>query len=326
MRTPLPLASGAAVIGGYAGPLYDAGATVGDAARIASVAVDMRSNGVVSAAMFFTVDASGKGAAPRGADYAFRMLRHSPASVVPFFRLKAPKQGTAPEARLLSDYRATFARAETYFGKGVLQGIGDLSLADWGRSGVSASDPLVAAIASVAAEHNLLVKLHPRTGDVAQIEALMRRFPALVFLIHQSPREFDQDREAWGRLMDQTKNFLFAIDANDMMDDGTTGLLSKYRGTSPAEAAAAALIDYRGRSDRLLTSALARFKDAIESHPDRFAWGSGAEAGYPFSPAVYDAVAEFSRRFIARLRPDARQRFAYDNAAHYLGHGLFCGA
>jgi len=161
----------------------------------------------------------------------------------------------------------------------------------------------------LAREKNLIVQIHPDKGQLEAIKRLLEKYPDVKFLTHVMP----DYKEEIGKLMDAHKNLYYSLDAEIHYLFGYH-TVQNNRGPTKEEY----LKFIRENFDSLLKEGLRDWKQIIETHPDKFTWGSDRWYSWHFDPEVSGLVVEFGRAFIGRLDPAIQERFAYKNAERML--------
>lgn len=192
--------------------------------------------------------------------------------------------------------------------KGLFRGFGEIALYMDSYGGIKPNDPMLEEIYKLAREHNLIVMVHPEDNLRDGIEEILRNYPNVNFFFHGG-----EGQEWIIDLMGTYKNFYYSVDAN---------ILSLYGFKKEHEFQKLTKEEYlsyiRANFDSELEEASGKWKKRIESHPDRFTWGTDRWYAWHFDPEVGGILEEFSRSFIGRLELGAQADFAYKNAEKML--------
>jgi predicted TIM-barrel fold metal-dependent hydrolase len=156
----------------------------------------------------------------------------------------------------------------------------------------------------VIREHGLIVYFHPGNGHGDGLAAALAANPDITFIVHG-----DQIENDIGGLMDRFPNIYYTVDA-------IYGDQYLLRPEETIESFLAATSDY----GPLLEADLAKWKDIITRHPDRFMWGTdrGGSAVWTYDHRVASRLVDYARAFIGGLDPDVQERFAYQNASQLI--------
>ena len=187
---------------------------------------------------------------------------------------------------------------------GLFQGYGEIGLytiPGTREVGFPPDAEIFQQIYPVIREHELIVYFHPGNGHGDGLAEALAANPDITFIVHGDQIEDDIDG-----LMNRFPNIYYTVDA-------IYGDQYLLRPEETIESFLAATSDY----GPLLEADLAKWKEVIEAHPDRFMWGTdrGGEAVWTFDLEVALRLVDYARAFIGRLDPDVQERFAYQNAA-----------
>ena len=153
----------------------------------------------------------------------------------------------------------------------------------------------------VAGKHNLLVYLHPGEGHQNSLERVLEQHPGTTFIVHGEETEGNI-----GNLMAKYPNIYYTV--NELQ--GREYLLRPQESKSRF---LATLRDY----EFLIEKDLATWQELIETHPERFMWGTdrGNTAGlWTYDSDVGRILVDYARAFIGRLDTAVQEKFAYKNA------------
>jgi len=161
-------------------------------------------------------------------------------------------------------------------------------------------------------EHNLIVQMHPKKGQIDALQRILEKYPNVTFLVHVMP---DHTREI-SELMSTHKNLYYSLDAEIHYIFGYQ-TIQNNKGPTREE-----YIKFMNENfDMLLQEALQIWKPIIEAHPDQFTWGSDRWYRWHFDPEVSGYVVEFGRTFIGHLDLAVQEKIAYQNAEKMLNGG-----
>jgi hypothetical protein len=231
---------------------------------------------------------------------AERTMNEYPDRFVPFIMSPGPHDVTpSVKADVLREMLET-AQPDLF------RGYGEIGL--YAIQGVRPAYPpdhqMLMEIYAVAAEYDLVVYLHPGRNHHKGMAKVLEAYPDINFVVHG-----DQIQDEIEELIIRFPNIYYGID----------GLYGDQYLLRPGESTASLIEAIRDR-ERLLQIDLARWKQLIESYPDRFIWGvdRGPSAKWTYSQATSEAVIPYMRAFIGRLDPTVQERFAYKNAERLL--------
>lgn len=192
---------------------------------------------------------------------------------------------------------------------GLFRGYGEIALDRDTSGNVAPEDPKLMEIYKLAEKYNLIVMMHPRPRDKEAVERILEKFPTVTFLLHSGG-------DNWiAEIMPKHKNLYYSADNVFSL----FGWERTHQFDPPDKEEW--MSHFRTNFDPLMEQALAKWKSAIEANPDRFMWGTDRGAprsGWTFEWEVGGLLEEFGRTFIARLRPDAQEKFAYQNVKRIL--------
>ena len=186
--------------------------------------------------------------------------------------------------------------------KGLFQGYGELAFYIQPFKGTSPDDSLFLQIYDVADSHDIVMMIHPDEDEEDNIERALAHNRDVSFLLHGGDLIDD-----WiTGVLDRHPNVYYSLDAN------LFPIL--YNVDSKEEF----VTEFKENFNSTLQEAVNRWKDKIETRPDRFVWGT--DRGYPwhFDPEVGALLVEFSRAFIGSLDPEVQEKIAYKNAERLL--------
>lgn len=306
----------------YNGQLYDTSFQAGDSAPIDQVFKNFDRNGVSSAIMFFSLEnppsEDSALVSNTGLGYMLNAIQKNPGRIIPFFN----KGTSSKETRdllgptLTNYYKETAAKLDSISPK-TIEGIGELKHYDWQ---INMHSKKMTGIFDIAKENKLFIMIHPKIGEVNHLKTILKIYPDVIFLVHYFPADFSKNKNGILRLLEDFDNIYFSVDVDHMTYDGKTGLLHKYE--DDPDAVNKFISDFDANYNERLSTALLRYRDAIEKHPDKFMWGTEVSLSYTHDPEVYDRIIKFSRLFIAELPEDVQEDFAYKNAQMAFGPGV----
>ena len=164
-------------------------------------------------------------------------------------------------------------------------------------------------IYALAEKNNFVVMIHPDKGQESAVENILKKYPTVKFYFHG-----DEIGGVIMGLMDKYPNVYYSIDA----------VLSRLP-FPPADALhiASSENDYVSKLTQnfsaILEGAVNEWKVKIETHPDRFTWGTDrGGATWHYGEEVSRLFEELSRAFIGRLDPSVQEKYAYKNAERLL--------
>ena len=180
---------------------------------------------------------------------------------------------------------------------GVFKGYGEVRLS-------TPDAELLMTVYPVAEEHGLMVYMHPEDGQTDNLARALAAHPNVTFVVHG-----DQTQDAIGSLMDEFPNIYYTVDA----------LVGDQYLLHPGEDAASFLSKTNDYAP-LLEIDLGDWKEVIESHPDRFMWGTdrGGIVVWAWDLDVGLRLTDYARAFIGRLDPTVQELFAYRNAQRLI--------
>ncbi len=164
-------------------------------------------------------------------------------------------------------------------------------------------------IYALAEKNNFVAMIHPDKGQEQAIENVLKKYPTVTFYLHG-----DEIEGAIMGLMDTYPNVYYSIDA----------VLSRLP-FPPADALhlSSSENDYVSKVTQnfsvILEGAVGEWKAKIETHPDRFTWGTDrGGATWHYGEEVSRLFEELSRSFIGRLDTSVQEKYAYKNVERLL--------
>jgi len=152
----------------------------------------------------------------------------------------------------------------------------------------------------VARNHSLAVYFHVGEGHHENLGRALQRFPDITFIVHG-----DGIRPFIDGMMDQYPNLYFTF--NNIFEEHTP----LFRFGEKAVFISALKDDW----DRLLEAAVEDFGPLIESHPDRYMWGTDrGDIVWNYDEDIGQLIAEYGRAFIGKFDPEVQEKIAYKNA------------
>ena len=230
-----------------------------------------------------------------------RTIQQYPTQFIPFIMPPGPDDvPPTVEADVLRQMLSVYL--------GLFDGYGEIGLYE--RENREANDfppdaPIFQRIYPVVREHKLLVYLHPGEGQEKNLERALQQNPEITFIVH------GEEIEPYiGNIMNKYQNIYFTAD-----DIFVAELYEEYVGESKV----AFLHKLNTNWESLLTKAHRRYAVLIESHPDRFMWGTDrGDAAWNYDLDVGQALVKYARAFIGRLDPAVQEKFAYKNAERLI--------
>lgn len=195
--------------------------------------------------------------------------------------------------------------------KGLFKGYGEIAFYRGSFKGVSPDDPSMLEIYKIADKHNLIVMIHPDNGQRQAIERILQDYSNIIFLFHGA----DNMRSYATDIVKKYPNAYFTIDG-DLWD-----IPNEHEGVNLYDAKGGKeefVFEFKRDYNKVLSGAIAAWKDPIEKYPDKFLWGTDRGYEMHFDPEVGALLEEIARSFIGQLSPEAQEKFAYKNAERLL--------
>lgn len=253
-----------------------------------------KSEGITRVIGFFHATKFNMGAEVRAAE---NFQKNYPGLVGPFFM-----PGTNDTLRVAT----STVKAMLDKNKGLFKGIGEIKMFDRG----SVLRPVFISHYDLARLYGIPVMLHPYPEHKTEVVELLKRYPSVKFLFHGG-----HDAEWVVEHMSRYPNAYYSIDA-DMVGLYGSGGPREGKKKDPTKEEFVAYL--RGHFDEILQQALFEWKPRIEAYPNRFMWGTDRWYDWHFDEEVGALLEEFGRAFIARIAPEAQERFAHKNAEAFL--------
>lgn len=228
-------------------------------------------------------------------------LERHPGKFIAFFMPPFPVEGQAPEVSAVENTLKN--------NPGLYQGYGEARFDFKVIKNAHPEDEYFLEMYSLSDKYNLIVQIHPDQGQVPALERLLKKYPDVIFLAHLMV----DDRKEIGRLIETYDNLYYSLDTEIHYIFGYH-TIQNNKGPTKEEY----LASIRKNFDPWLKEALRDWKPLIESHPDKFTWGTDRWFTWHFDPEVGGLVEEFGRTFIGHLDPAAQEKFAYQNAETML--------
>ena len=193
--------------------------------------------------------------------------------------------------------------------KGLFKGYGEIGFYKGSYKGISPDDSSLLEFYKIADKHNLIVMMHPDNGQQQAIERILTEYPNVKFLFHG-----EQMRPYAADIVGKYANAYYTIDTDlsDIPDDYQS--VNLYGSGSKENF----VFELKRDHTRVLDSAIATWKLAVEKHPDKFLWGTDRGYAWHFNSEVGALIEESSRSFIGQLDPAVQEKFAYKNAERLL--------
>lgn len=191
---------------------------------------------------------------------------------------------------------------------GLFKGIGELkSFGDLG----DIDSPNFLEMYKIASDYNLIIMLHPYNHHKQAVEKILKDHPKVKFLLHGG----EKDIEKWiVGIMKNYSNVYYSLDGDIVNLYGSKD--REYAHEDPTKEEFLAYV--RENFDSLLDEKIRDWKTRIETHPDRFMWGTDRWYEWHFDYEVGGLIEEYGRTFIGKLDPSVREKFAYKNAQKLL--------
>lgn len=154
-----------------------------------------------------------------------------------------------------------------------------------------------------AAENNLVVMIHPRESDLADLDDALEQNSNTIIILHGD----EGIENIIPPLLDKHRNLYYSLDA---------GLMYPYSMQIADMTKEEFLGNLDVMYDEILTLSLQNWKPLIEKYPDRIMWGTDALSTWHFE--VYPEVVRFGRDFIGQLDPAVQEKYAYKNAEELI--------
>lgn len=257
-----------------------------------------------------------------GYDFLVEAIDDHPYRVVPFFNPGFGGYEVKPYIgdALTENYSDTLDRLIDVLGAGFIRGFGEVEQYAWNTP---PTDSDVLQLVDLASENDLFFMFHPDPGQSDEVEDLIEMYPDTTFYIHMFPEDFDDDESEYIEIINSHDNLYYSVDVDHMLfdEDSSWGLLYKYEDDPVDEAIESFIDDYDSMEDDLMNDALRRYRNLIESCPDKVMWGTEMYNEYGYDEEVFDRMIKFTRNFIAELDESAQEKFAYLNAYELFGEG-----
>lgn len=186
---------------------------------------------------------------------------------------------------------------------GLFKGYGELSFYDDLRKPLTPGSQKLLDLYDVAEKYGLVVMMHPDMGQKSDVEKALQENPQVKFLLHGFESE-----DYIADLMAKYPNVYFSIDSAVLYPMSGLFMMSEELFISK----------FKQDFSSILNSKLNKWKGRIESHPDRFMWGTDRGVEWHYTEEISILFEEFARAFIARLDPSVQENYAYKNAEKLL--------
>ncbi len=192
---------------------------------------------------------------------------------------------------------------------GLFHGYGEIGLYKDAYRGIKPDDASLRPFYDIAAKYGLIVMMHPDEGQREGVEAILRDYPTVKFLFH-GPEAGIYATE----IVAAYPHAYYTIDTQLSDIPGDTNSVSLYSD----ETTETFVRNFKRDHDRVLTSAIKAWKNAIEKNPDKYLWGTDRSAVWHFDPEVGALLDEIGREFIGQLDPAVQEKFAWKNAERLM--------
>jgi len=195
-------------------------------------------------------------------------------------------------------------------------GIGELKFFD----GTSPDNPRVLPYYQLAEKNGLIVMMHPFDHHKDAVVAVVKQYPKVRFLLHSIDGEGrhpgdsgEHNNIGWVmELLRTYPNVYYSVD-----DAPIWGWKREHSGVEkPSKEEVMA--HFRETFDSELDRLTGRWKDPIETYPDRILSGTDRWYGWHYERDASALIIEFKRAFIGRLAPSVQEKYAYRNAEGLL--------
>lgn len=196
----------------------------------------------------------------------------------------------------------------------LFRGIGELKFFD----GRSPDDPLLQKYYALAEKYGLIVMMHPFDRHKEAVRKIVTEYSKATFLLHgidsDGRGEDGGDNLAWVvELLRRNPNVYYSVDETLQI----YGWKREHAGGAKLTKADSLPV-MRERFDIELRRQLDRWKEPIESMPDRFLSGTDRWYGWHYDREASSLIIEFKRAFIGKLSPSVQEKYAYKNAEKLL--------
>jgi hypothetical protein len=204
--------------------------------------------------------------------------------------------------------------------EGLFGGLGEIQFANpplgdgAGTLIVTPDDERFLEIYRAVGDRGLFVMAHP--GSREGLDDAISHDRRVTWIIH-GPHVHGHWKEIaeLGELLDRHPNLYYTLDFGESMPE-IFELTKRLDPEGGEEFLTVMTRDF----DALLAKTVRTWKSVIDAHPDRFLWGTDmALPTWQWEPSVIDMMVTFSRAFIGRLAPGAKEQYAYKNAERLLG-------
>lgn len=190
----------------------------------------------------------------------------------------------------------------------LFRGLGEMRFNGSGKNSVDdlSHSELLSTFPAVQSR-SMHVYLHPDNDQAIPLARVLADNPDINFIAHG-----DEFEGLVTGLMDSFPNLYYTIDA----------LMGDQYLLHPDETAAG----YLSQTDSypwMLEYDLDFWKEAIESHPDQFMWGTdrGGIVLWGWDIEISRRLVDYARAFISQLDPAVQEKFAYQNAERLIQTG-----
>ncbi len=194
--------------------------------------------------------------------------------------------------------------------QGLFKGLGEIAFYRASYKGMSPEDPKFLKMYDLAKNYHLIVMIHPDEGQRQAVEGILQKYPEVTFLFHGSYAM----RSYVAEIVAQYPNAYFTVDTDlfETIDDPGGVSFGRLVGKEKY------IADLKREYEKIQQAAIARWKEAIEAHPDKFLWGTDRAELWHLDPEVSGLIVESSRAFIGQLDPSVQEKFAYQNAERLI--------
>ncbi len=219
---------------------------------------------------------------------------------------------------LPSDYESIYNEVKANLGE--IKGLGRLDISSLG---INPTNSKIIGFYDFAQTEQKTIIMEIGTGSAQQegMQEILTAYPQTNFFLHIHPEELESDETEYMSLLENNDNLFYIIDTNDILYDGDKGLAEKFSSQDTEDAISAFIEEYDRSGPVYINNAVLRYKNLLESYPERVVLGSYLPSEYDFNEEVYNRIIKAARTFIIKLDTDNREKFAYENALDILGEG-----
>lgn len=206
--------------------------------------------------------------------------------------------------------------------QGHFQGVGEIPLYRPLLQEVTFESPVMETAFRAASQAKGIVMIHPNEAsarmerDSAQLEAVVAKYPNVIFLFHGSIYA----RDLILPLMAKYPNVYYTVDAATWMFGGRSegNLMVPRDGSAGSNERFLADVQRVG-IEPILEESLQRTLPWLQQYPERILWGTDRFELWHFDEPATQLIMNVSRRFIGRLPVDLQEKYAFRNALRVFG-------